>query len=931
MRIPTATYRIQFHSGFKFEAAQKIIPYLVDLGITDIYASPIFKARAGSTHGYDVVDPTQINPELGTPEDFEALVKEIKKYDMGWVQDIVPNHMAYDSQNAWLMDVLENGPDSESFDFFDIEWDRAYEDIKGRVLAPMLGNFYGECLENGEIQLKYDETGLSVNYYSLKLPVRVESYGKFITHNLGQLAKLLGRRHPDFIKLLGILYLIKSAPGETKGKERYDQIAFVKGILWELYTENPDVKEFIDGNVKFFNGEVGKPESFNPLDSLLNEQFYRLAFWKVGAEEINYRRFFTVNELISVKIQEIKIFHKAHALVSQLIEQGKVTGLRIDHIDGLYDPTEYLKRLRHKVGDAYITVEKILELKEKLPESWPIEGTSGYDFLNYVNGIFCQRESEKELTNLYVKFTGLNSDYEEQFIEKKNLIIEKNLAGDVDNLTQILRKIAGQSRRSSDFTINGLKRSLAEVLRVFPVYRTYANGDGLSEQDRSYIEEAIAQARERIPLLVNELNYIEKLLLLQWEESLTEEEKGDRLHFVMRMQQLSGPLMAKGIEDTLFYVYNRHLALNEVGGHPGKFGITVEDLHEFNQHQNVAWPHKMNATATHDTKRGEDVRARLQVLSEIPEEWEKQVKSWSEINLPKKSYVRGKAVPVPNDEYFFYQSLLGAYPFDESENESFLGRVKDYILKSIREAKLHTAWLRPDSDYEAGFLDFVEKVLDASDENQFMKQFLPFQKWIASYGIFNSLSQTLLKYTSPGVPDTYQGTELWDLSMVDPDNRRPVNYERRIEYLKEIKNKAQTDIHQLLDELLSSKEDGRIKLFLTHKVLQARKENLAVFEQGDYQPLDVVGKYRDCVVAFARSFGDKMAIAVAPRFFTTFVKPGELPLGEQVWADTKLLMPQGVESTWRDAITNQTVSGGDRVAIAQILQHFPVALLISQD
>lgn len=930
MRIPTATYRIQFHSEFKFQAAQKIISYLVDLGITDIYASPIFKARAGSTHGYDVVDPTQINPELGTPEDFEALVKEIKKYDMGWLQDIVPNHMAYDSQNAWLMDVLENGPDSESFDFFDIEWERAYEDMKGRVLAPMLGNFYGNCLENGEIQLKYDETGLSVNYYSLKLPVRVESYAKFITQNLGQLARVLGRRHPDFIKLLGILYLIKSAPGETKGKERYDQIAFVKGLLWELYTENPDVKEFIDGNIKFFNGEAGNPESFNPLDSLLNEQFYRLAFWKVGAEEINYRRFFTVNELISVKIQEIKIFHKAHDLVSQLIEQGKVSGLRIDHIDGLYDPTEYLKRLRDKVGDAYITVEKILEFKEKLPECWPIEGTSGYDFLNYVNGIFCQRESEKELTDLYVKFTGFNSSYEEQFIEKKNLIVEKNLAGDVDNLTQILRKIAGQSRRSSDFTINGLKRALAEVLRVFPVYRTYVNGDGLSEQDRGYIEEAIAQAKERIPLLVNELNYIEKLLLLQWEQSLTEDEKADRLHFVMRMQQLSGPLMAKGIEDTLFYVYNRHLALNEVGGHPGKFGITAEDFHEFNQHQNLAWPHKMNATATHDTKRGEDVRARLQVLSEIPEEWEKQVKTWSEINLPKKSYVRGKAVPVPNDEYFFYQSLLGAYPFDESENKSFLGRVKDYILKSIREAKLHTAWLRPDSDYEAGFLAFVERVLDASDENQFMKHFLPFQKWIASYGIYNSLSQTLLKYTSPGVPDTYQGTELWDLSMVDPDNRRPVNYERRIEYLKEIKTQAQIDIHQLLDRLLSHKEDGRIKLFLTHKVLQARKQNLAVFQQGDYQALDVVGKYRDCVVAFARSFGDKMAIAVAPRFFTTLVKPGELPLGEQVWADTKLLMPQGVESTWRDAITNQIVSGGDRVAIAQILQHFPVALLISQ-
>ena len=926
MRIPRATYRIQFHSGFKFEAAKNIIAYLSDLGISELYASPIFKARAGSTHGYDVVDPTQINPELGTPEDFQALVKEIKHYDMGWVQDIVPNHMAYDSQNAWLMDVLENGLDSEASDYFDIEWEHPYEDFKGRVLAPMLGNFYGECLENGEIQLNYDETGLSVNYYSLRLPVRIESYARFISQNLGQLARELGRRHPDFIKLLGLLYLIKSVPSETKGKERYDQITFVKGLLWELYTENSEVKEFLDSNIKFFNGEKGNPESFNLLDSLLNEQFYRLSFWKVGAEEINYRRFFTVNELISVKIQEIKVFHKAHALVSQLVEEGTVTGLRIDHIDGLYDPTEYLKRLREKTGDVYITVEKILEFKEKLPESWEIEGTSGYDFLNYVNGIFCRKESEKQFTKLYKKFTGIKTPYDQLSFEKKQLIVEKNLAGDVDNLAQVLKKIAGQSRLGIDFTMNGLKRTLAEVLALFPVYRTYVNGDGLSEADRAYIQEVIEEARGRIPLLLNELNFIEKLLLLEWEESLTEEQKALRLHFVMRLQQLTGPLMAKGIEDTLFYVYNRLLALNEVGGHPGHFGISIADFHEFNQTQSTAWPHKMNATATHDTKRGEDVRARLNVLSEIPEEWEKQVKNWSEINLAQKSDIRGKAVPAANDEYFFYQSLVGAYPFNESENTAFVERIKDYMLKSVREAKLQTAWLRPDTAYEEGFLSFVERVLKPSKSNQFLKEFLPFQKWVAGYGILNSLSQTLLKYTAPGVPDTYQGTELWDLSMVDPDNRRPVDYEQRISFLKDIKKKEKTKVLKLIDELFASKEDGKIKLFLTYKVLQARKENLKVFQEGEYIPLEVDGKFKDHVVAFARRFGDTTAIAIAPRFFTTLVKPGEYPHGEEVWADTHLEIPQG-SHTWRDAITNQTIS--DSGAIAQILQHFPVALLLN--
>ena len=926
MRIPTATYRIQFNSGFKFEAAQNIIAYLSELGISDLYASPIFKARAGSTHGYDVVDPTQLNPELG---DFEPLIKEIKNHQMGWVQDIVPNHMAYDSENHWLMDVLENGSESEAFDYFDIEWDQAYDDIKGRILTPMLGNFYGECLENGEIQLQYDEAGLSVNYYSLKLPVRIESYARFITQNLGHLGRALGRRHPDFIKLLGILYLMKSAPGETKGKERYDQIAFVKGLLWELYTHNPEVKEFVDSNIEFFNGEKGNPESFNLLDNLLKEQFYRLSFWKVGAEEINYRRFFTVNELISVKVQEIKVFHKTHAFINQLVEEGIITGLRIDHIDGLYDPTEYLKRLRDKAGDVYLTVEKILELGEKLPETWQVQGTSGYDFLNYVNGIFCRCESEKSFTDIYTKFTRIESNYEQLSIEKKQLIVEKNLAGDVDNLAQILKRIAGQSRLGIDFTMNGLKRTLSEILTLFPVYRTYVNGDGLSEEDRAYIQEVIEEARGRIPLLLNELNFIEKILLLDWEEFLTEDQKALRLHFVMRLQQLSGPLMAKGIEDTLFYVFNRLVSLNEVGGNPGKFGITLADFHDFNQEQSKAWAYKMNATATHDTKRGEDARARLNVLSEIPEQWGEQVKKWSEINRSQKNNVRGKEVPVPNDEYFFYQALIGTYPFDENENSTFLERIKDYMLKSVREAKTQTAWLRPDSAYEEGFLGFVEKVLKPSESNQFLKELLPFQKRIADYGIFNSLSQTLLKYTAPGVPDTYQGTEFWDLSMVDPDNRRPVDYEQRISVLKDIKQKSQTDNLKLIDELMSSKKDGKIKLFITHQVLQARKEQLEVFQKGEYLPLEVVGKFKDHIVAFARSFENTTAIAIAPRFLTSLIAPNENPLGEKVWADTQLQLPQGFSASWRDIFTGQTLTGNGTIAIAQVLQHFPVALLLN--
>jgi (1->4)-alpha-D-glucan 1-alpha-D-glucosylmutase len=413
MRIPAATYRIQFNSAFGFEAARKIVPYLAELGISDLYASPIFKAREGSTHGYDIVDPNRLNPELGSEEAFDELVNELQEREMGWLQDIVPNHMAYDSQNQFLMDVLENGSDSEYFDYFDIDWEHPYEDIKGKVLTPLLGDFYGQCLENGEIQLKYDESVLSVNYYGLKIPLRIESYASLITYDLGRLTKSLGRQHPDFIKLLGILYILKNIPSETSGKQRKDQANFVKGLLWELYQDKPEVKEFIDQNIQIFNGEAGNSESFNLLENLLSEQFFRLSFWKVGAEELNYRRFFTVNELICLRAEDAKVFEKTHDLITKLVKSGKFTGLRIDHIDGLYHPTEYLTKLREKVGDFYIVTEKIVELErdyfsryEEIPSDWPIQGTSGYDFLNCLNSLFCfsQGENYRRFNNIYGKF-----------------------------------------------------------------------------------------------------------------------------------------------------------------------------------------------------------------------------------------------------------------------------------------------------------------------------------------------------------------------------------------------------------------------------------------------------------------------------------------------------------------------------------------------
>ncbi|YAF94084.1 MAG: malto-oligosyltrehalose synthase [Nodularia sp. CChRGM 3473] len=936
MRIPTATYRIQFNYQFGFNSARKIVDYLDELGISDLYASPIFKAKPGSTHGYDIVDPNQLNPELGTQEDFTALVQELKQHHMGWLQDIVPNHMAYDSQNQYLMNVLENGNKSVYANYFDINWNspisNGFSNQQEPILTPLLGNFYGDCLENGEIQLKYDPNGLSVNYYNLRLPLKIESYATFLNHNIGKLSKILGRNNPIFVRLLGILYMVKHIPDDATPNERQDQIDFVKGLLWELYTDNTEVHTFIDENLQTFNGEQGNPESFNLLDNLLSEQFFRLAFWKVGAEEINYRRFFTINELISVNVEDSKVFRDTHSLITRLVKEDQFTGLRIDHIDGLYDPTQYLHKLREKIGDIYITVEKILQSGEELPNTWLIQGTTGYNFLNYLNGIFCKTENQDAFTETYWNFTGFRTSYEQVAIEKKHLILERNLAGDVDNLTYILKKIANKHRYGNDFTINGLKRAIAEILTLFPIYRTYTNQDGISPANCRYIQDVIQQAKSHIPLLHHEFNFIEKLLLLEYENYLTSDDQEQWLYFVMRLQQYTGPLMAKGVEDTAFYVYNRFISFNEVGGNPDNFGVSITDFHDFNQQRQTLWLHAMNATSTHDTKRGEDIRARLNVLSEIPEEWQKQVYIFSEINRSHKTS-GNKTLPMPdrNDEYQFYQMLIGAFPFFEHEYNDFCQRIQDYVLKAAREAKVYTAWLRPNNTYENALTKFVSAVLESSQKNQFLQEFLPFQKRIAYYGIFNSLSQTLLKITSPGVPDFYQGTELWDFSMVDPDNRRPVDFEVRKSYLQAIKEQIDTDILQLIDDLFATKEDGKIKLFLISQALKARKENLKVFQQGNYLPLEVAGKFKDHIIAFARSHGNQTIITIAPRFFTSLIQPSAYPIGKSVWDDTCIYLPSDAPSVWQDTITGQMVNTDNMMLVGEALKYFPVALLKRED
>ncbi|MBI4526473.1 MAG: malto-oligosyltrehalose synthase [Deltaproteobacteria bacterium] len=931
-RIPATTYRLQLNHNFRFADARAIVGYLHELGISDIYASPIFKSKAGSLHGYDIVDPRCLNPELGSEEDFEALVKEVRVYEMGWLQDIVPNHMAYDGENQMLMDVLENGEGSEFFDYFDIDWQHPYESLRGKVLAPFLGESYGKCLEDGQLLLNYDERGLSVNYYTLRLPLHIESYSAVFDYGLNKLRKTLGDRDPDFIKVLGVLYTLKNLPPKEESPGRADQVAFVKALLWELYTGNPHVRDFMDYNLGRFRGQSGNAESFNALDRLLSGQLFRLSFWKVATEEINYRRFFIINDLISVRMEEERVFQRTHGLIFKLLEQEKITALRIDHIDGLYGPTRYLKKVREKAGNIFISVEKILGPEEELPSHWPVQGTTGYDFGRYLDGIFCDRRNEKKFQEIYARFTGARTYYPDLVSDKKRLIIGKYMAGDVDGLAHLMKNISSRDRYGSDITLYGLKRALVEVLTFFPVYRSYIDYEFYTEEDRRRVGEALKAARESNPALLLELNFIERFLLLESADGLPDDKKRQWIHFIMRFQQLTGPLMAKGFEDTTLYIYNRLLSLNEVGGEPGRFGISLEAFHEFNKRRARLWPHSMSATSTHDSKRGEDVRARIHVLSEIPDEWEKSIKRWSGLNKDKKTIVRGMEVPERNDEYFFYQTLIGGFPFSQDEYPSFCERVKSYMIKAVREAKVHTEWLKPDQRYEDAFLSFIESVLEPTESNRFLHEVVPFAKKIAHYGILNSLSQMIIKIAAPGVPDVYQGSELWNLSFVDPDNRRPVDFGKRMEFLAGIKRAEKEDRRSLINDLLAHPEDARIKLYVTYKASQFRRTQKSLFQDGGYVPIRVSGPRKENVCAFIRRNGAGWALAAAPRLLTKLATPDRLPVGEETWGETTLMLPRDAPEHWLNVLTGEeleiSLEGQKKsLELRRVFDPMPLALL----
>ncbi|MGC8491070.1 MAG: malto-oligosyltrehalose synthase [Syntrophobacteraceae bacterium] len=933
---PLATYRVQFNRNFKFSAARTLVPYLHDLGITDLYASPISHARRGSLHGYSVTNPTEINPELGSSASLDSLSQKLKSRDMGLIVDVVPNHMALSRDNPWLMDVLESGAGSPYAIFFDIDWHPPSKVLEGKILLPVLGRYYGEALEAGEFQLVLDESGVSVRYFDHAFSLDPKSYGGILALRLGELEKDLGEADPAVLGLKGLVSLCEHLPARShtspkKIRERQRLKGIIKKSLWLLYQGTPAVREFLDRNLAIYNGRKEDPESFDLLDRLLSDQPYRLAFWKVALEMINYRRFFSINDLIGIRIEDPKVFEALnHGLQFALTREGKIAGTRIDHIDGLYDPEEYLRRLHPGASPHYMVVEKILAEGESLPPDWPVSGTTGYDFLNMVNGVFIDEGGYRKLQQVYSSFTAMHSSAPDVIYEGKKKVMSTLFGGEVENLVFYLGLLSCHDRLARDLSRRDMIKSLVEVTACLPVYRTYIRSYEVSERDRDLIEQALAEVERRNPSLnPMALAFMRRLLLMDFPTYLTTEQKNERLNFVMRWQQFSGPIMAKGCEDTALYIYNPLISLNEVG--TGLKPVSVEAFHEFNRQRQKLWPHTMNATSTHDTKRGEDVRARINTLSEIAEEWQEVLDRWKRLNTAKKVSVDGLRVPDPNEEAFLYQTLIGAWPLQSEEVPAFRRRLKSYMIKAAREAKVYTRWTAPDSGYENALLAFCDSILEETGAQKFLEDFLETLSRLAGLGALNSISQLLLKIGSPGAPDFYQGTELWEFNLVDPDNRRQVEFRKRVRILKEIKRRESKTPDTLIAELLANWKDGRIKLYTTYKALNFRRNHRELFHEGDYIPLACSGTKENNVIAFMRKKEDRWALIAVPRLAAKLAAQGE-PLGELAWEDTSLIVPPEAPGSWTNVFTGLRVeapSGSERgrLPLRRVFAGFPVALL----
>jgi (1->4)-alpha-D-glucan 1-alpha-D-glucosylmutase len=935
LRIPVATYRLQLNQHFRFQDARATVFYLARLGISTLYVSPILKARQGSAHGYDVTDPSCLNPELGTEVDFDLLVLNLKDYGMNLLLDIVPNHMAASLDNPWWLDLLENGLCSPYGNFFDIDWGSA----GNRVVLPILGSPYEEAIKAQEFRVKLEKGGLSVCYHELSLPLDVKSYGLVLFKCL-RCKKKSDQKQPGFQQLWHLLDTVECLPAVTgiapdTAAKQYRKRKAIKQEFLSIVNNSPEVKAFLLKKIAIFNARE--------IRSLLEQQAYRFVFWRIEPEKVNYRRFFDINDLVGIRIEEPEVFKKTHDLIFKLVRQGKITGLRVDHIDGLKDPLQYLSRLQYAMMPEtdsasmplsfYVVVEKILNGDEALPTDWPVFGTTGYDFADMVNAFFVDGQGLVALANNYSQLARLALSFSDIAYQKKKLVMQELFPGEIAMLGRSLLHITWQGSMGSKLSTAELVKALIEITACLSIYRTYVRTLEVSHRDRFYLESAIAEALSRNPdLKATTLESLKRILTLDFPQYLPSELKEEWLQFVLRWQQLTGAIMAKGVEDTALYNYNRLVSLNEVGGNPDSPGLSIAGFHRHNLTKLERWPHTLNTTSTHDTKRSEDVRARINVLSEIAEDWYSQLKRWTYWNDSKKRRVKNVPIPEPNTEIFLYQTLIGAWPLNEEEVPHFKERLKSYIVKAAREAKVFTSWISPDIEYETALVMFLESILESSKANKFLEHFLLFEKQIAYYGALNSLAQVLLKITSPGVPDFYQGTELWDFSLADPDNRRPVDFRKHEILLNSLIQQEIQGQQSLLQQLLHSWQDGHAKLYVTYKALNARKSYLDVFQYGEYTPLEIVGQRRECVCAFGRHKREKWIIVVVPRLLAKLVKVGEIPAGRRVWQDDVLLLPDGTPEQWRNIFTNEHLNvsaQGRRLLLHDILSTFPLALLVS--
>jgi (1->4)-alpha-D-glucan 1-alpha-D-glucosylmutase len=882
MRVPATTYRIQFHKDFNFRQLREIIDYLAMLGITTVYASPIFSAVPGSMHGYDVTDPGTINPEIGSEEELRSIAAYLDEKKMTWLQDIVPNHMAFSDGNFRLMDVLERGEYSEYYRYFDVDWNHPSKELHGKIMVPFLGKEPDECLEDGEIVLTLDERGLTIKYFDSRYPLSISAYD----------------------------YLFKYSDSEALQHLVAELIAQAQSTRCrEWMSLKADFFDRLNGS---YRNEIGRiltvvNHDKEQLKQVLSHCHFVLTYWKRTEQEINYRRFFTVNALICLRMEDENVFNDYHTYAANLWRENVIHGFRIDHIDGLYDPKAYIKRLRQlSDGSAYIVAEKILEAEEQLPEQWPLEGTSGYEFLAYTNQLFTDRKGARVILRFYRELVPDLPRYERLVQENKELILSRYMAGEWSNLENYFFELQLQSGYAAD----RIRQAIGVLMLSMPVYRIYPDSFPLRGIDLEILTRAFHEARRWNVEYKAELDYLQSLFT---GPPITPDEGHRILLFLKRMMQFTGPLTAKGVEDTTFYVYNPLISHDEVGDEPSTLGISIQEFHRKMILRQANTPLSLNATATHDTKRGEDARLRLNILSGIPAEWLENVRHWLSLNDEHHTTVKDQRAPTLNDEYFIYQALVGGFPHDLKVTDEFIERMQAYLTKVVREAKVNSAWESPDEAYEDACNDFIRAILQPNGD--FLKIFYPLIQKVIHLAGRSALGQTLLKITAPGIPDTYQGTELWDLSFVDPDNRRPVDYAQRKILLESLVGRDRQGWDAVADYLKVNQSEGAEKIFVTWKALNFRRQYAEVFIKGDYEPLAVTGMD---AIAFARRHEEHIVIVVIPLSITSL--QGE-------YGDATIALPEGYPRSFRNIFVNDRYEFTTGIPVADVLNKFPVALL----